>query len=228
MKNIVIFGAGEFGSMLFEYLNNDSNYKVLSFAAEKEYICDKYINGVPVYDPEELQKVYDKDEIEIIVAITFSNMNRDRARVFESLKKKGYRFGSYISSRSYVSDSAMIGKNVIILENSSVQFRCTVEDNVVIGPGCVIAHSSIVHKNSWLSGGIITGGFVEIGSNSFIGLNSTIADKTCLEDFTLTGAGAYIQEKTDRYSVYPGRKSRDLLKKVDGKADIQNELLIRT
>lgn len=211
--------------MLFEYLSNDSNYKVLSFAAEKEYICDKYINGVPVYDPDELQKVFDKDEIEIIVAITFSNMNRERARVFENLKKNGYKFGSYISSRSFISDSAQIGKNVIILENSSVQYRCTIEDNVVIGSGCVVAHSSIVHKNSWLSAGVITGGFVEIGSNSFIGLNTTIADKTCLEDFTLAGAGAYIQGRTGRYSVYPGNKSRDLLKKIDDKTDIQSKLL---
>ena len=38
MNKLVIFGIGDLAGLLYYYLNNDSNYEVVAFCVDKQYL----------------------------------------------------------------------------------------------------------------------------------------------------------------------------------------------
>ncbi|EMK6691723.1 sugar O-acyltransferase, partial [Vibrio cholerae] len=57
-KKLVIIGAGELARIAFEYFTYDSSYDVFAFSVNKEFIESSEINGIPVVEFEELERIY--------------------------------------------------------------------------------------------------------------------------------------------------------------------------
>ena len=117
---IIIVGDGEFAEIAYEYFTYDSPYEVVAFAVEEKYINKSKLFNLPVVKFEEISNIYPPEEYKIFTAITFTQFNRVRIRLYNEAKKKGYKFVSYISSRSFVWRNVEIGENCFILDRKSV------------------------------------------------------------------------------------------------------------
>src|SRR5689334_24052241 len=173
---IVIIGDGETAELAYEYFTYDSPREVVAFSVEREYAKKESLFGLPVVHFEELAQLYPPQDYDAFVAISYTQLNRVRARLYQEAKRKGYRCVSYISSRAFVWRNVEIGENCFILENNVLQYAVRVGNNVVMWSGNHVGHQTIVHDNVFVSSHVVISGYCEIGENCFLGVNSCLAN----------------------------------------------------
>lgn len=192
MKKLLIIGAGEFADIAYEYFTLDSEYEVVGFSVETEFMTFQEKFNLPVYPLEQLETHISIDEIVVHVAITSTALNSVRERLITQLKAKNYKFANYISSKAFVWRTAEIGDNVFIFENNVIQHGVKIEDGCVLWSGNHIGHQSKIGKFCFLSSQIVISGFCTIGHNSFIGVNSSIADNVKIGPYAIVSMASAV------------------------------------
>lgn len=209
---VVIVGDGETAQLAYEYFTHDSNLAVAGFAVEKRFHKAKVLYGLPVVDLESVEQVFPPDDYSAFVAISYTQLNRIRTRIYEDLKRRGYRFVSYISSKAFVWRTARIGENCFILENNVIQHGVVIEDNVFLWSGNHIGHQTVIRKNTYIASHVVVSGFCEIGDSCFIGVNATFNDRIKIGRDCIIGSGAVVIRNTDPGKVYVGHPARPIEK----------------
>lgn len=191
-EKIVIIGDGEFAEIAYEYFTYDSSYMVVAFAVEQNYITKDSLFELPVINFEEMEKLYSPKEYKVFTAITFTNLNRVRTRLYKEAKNKGYNFVSYVSSKAFVWRNAKIGENCFIFENTNIQYNVEIGNNVVLWSGDHICHRTKIKDNCFVGSNVVISGYCEVGENSFLGANSTFVNNISIGDNSFVAAGALI------------------------------------
>lgn len=142
------------------------------------------------------------------MAISYTKLNRVRARLYSEAKLKGYGLVSYISSRAFVWRNVEIGDNCFIMENNVLQYAVRVGNNVVLWSGNHVGHQSVIHDNVFVSSHVVISGYCEIGENSFLGVNSCLANNISIARDCLIGMGAVVNKSTEEGKVYVGNPAK--------------------
>lgn len=203
-QKLIIIGAGEFAEIAYEYFTHDSNYEVVAFSIEKNYLANKTLSGLPIIPYEDLELLYTPSDYMTFVAIPSSQLNRLRTRFYSELKSKGYSFATYISSSAFVWRNVNIGENTFIFEGNVVQPFVTIGNNCILWSGNHIGHRVVIGNNVFIASHAVISGYGEIKDNCFIGVNSTIADNVVIEKDCVIGAGAIILKSTEIGKIYQG------------------------
>jgi len=215
MGKIVIVGDGETAELAYEYFAHDSPHEVVAFSVEREYANKKELFGLPVVFFEDLEKLFAPAEHSAFVAISYTKLNRVRARLYQETKRKGYELVSYVSSKAFVWHNVEIGENCFILENNVLQYAVRVGNNVVLWSGNHVGHQTVIEDNAFVSSHVVISGYCEIGQNCFLGVNSCIANNVKIAQDCLIGMGAVINKDTEAQKVYVGNPSRAIKDSFD-------------
>src|SRR4051812_36854050 len=156
---IVVGGDGEFAEIACEYFTHDSPYEVAAFAVERAFRRRNELFGRPVVDFEDVEARFPPERFGAFVAVTFTQLNRVRARLFRAAVAKGYRPVSYVSSRAFVWPSAAVGANAFVFEHAVLQRHARVGDGVVLWSGCQVLHRAAVGDFCFLSAGAVVAGY---------------------------------------------------------------------
>ena len=210
---LVIIGDGETAELAHDYFVNDNKYTVVGFSAEQAFMRHKMLLGLPVVAFEKLEQIFDPQKVMAFVAVSYTQFNRLRSRLFNLAKAKGYRFCSYISPQATIGPDVEIGENCFILENVTIQRSAKIGDNVIIWSGSSIAHQSTVKDNVFVASHVAVSGFCEVGENCFLGVNSCTVDCVKIARDCIVGAGAVVVKDTVEGRVYVGNPAKPLLKK---------------
>ena len=202
MTKLIIFGAGEQAEVASFLFENDSNFEVVAFTVDKEFIQEDSFKNKPVVPFESIGKTYPPDKYEMFVAIGYKKMNSVRELKCHQAREKGYKLASYVSSRAIVWPDFSCGDNCLILEFNNIQPFVKIGNNVTLWSGNHIGHHSIVKDNSFVTSHVVVSGGVTIEENCFLGVNSTIADHVVVKRKCLVGAGALIAKSTKECGVY--------------------------
>lgn len=201
---LIIIGDGEFAEIACEYFTHDSPYDVAGFAVERQFRKHDTLYDLPVIDLEEIENHYPAADYHVFVAITYTQLNRVRARIYQNLKERGYQCANYISSRAFVWRNVILGDNVFIFENNVVQPFVTIGNNVVLWSGNHIGHRTVIHDHCFISSHVVISGYCEVGEYTFMGVNSTVADFTKIERDNFIGLGTVIAKNTAPDKIYKG------------------------
>lgn len=217
---LVLIGAGEMAEIAYEYFTHDSDYDVVAFCVERDYIRQPELNGKPVVAYEDLPELYPPSDYMLFVAIPSSQLNALRTRFYLNAKSRGYRFATYISSRAFVWRNAVIGENTFIFENNVIQPFVTVGNNCILWSGNHVGHRTTIKDHVFISSHVVISGYCEIGESCFLGVNSTFNDHVKVADHCVVGSGALITKDTEANRVYVSSAS----KPVPGKLATEVEL----
>jgi len=209
-RKIVIVGDGETAELAYEYFTHDSPHQVVAFSVERAYAKKESLFGLPVVHFEEIERAYDPTEHAAFVAISYTQLNRVRARLFAETKRKGYTCLSYISSRAFVWRNVEIGENCLILEHNVLQYAVRVGNNVVLWSGNHVGHQTVIHDNVFVSSHVVISGYCEIGENCFLGVNSCLANNISIGKDCLIGMGSVVNKSTEERKVYVGAPAKPL------------------
>ena len=164
--------------MAYEYFTHDSSFSVAGFAVEAAHLSETTVCDLPVVPLGAVREVFPPASHRAFVAISSTQLNRIRMRLFTELRDLGYDFASYISSRAFVWHNATIGANAFILEDNVIQHRVAIGDNVVLWSGNHVGHRTIIHDHCFVASHVVISGYCDIGAGSFLGV-STCAATSC-------------------------------------------------
>ncbi len=204
-RKLVIIGDSAFAEVAYEYFTSDSDYDVVSFCVERDFLKQHQLFGLPVVPFETVENVYPPSTHDIYVAIVYTKLNRLRTRLLMQAKAKGYEPASYISSHAFVWRNVVIGEHAFIFENNVVQPFVKLGDNVVLWSGNHIGHHSVIGDNCFVASHAVVSGFVTIGRNSFIGVNATIGNNITIGSDCILGAGSLISKDVEDDRVVRGQ-----------------------
>ena len=217
MKEIIIFGIGEFSKLLTFLIEKQKTYEILAYTADAKYIDSKTFCNKEIIDFDKLEERFSMQKCEILIAVTQKEMNRQRQIVFERCKKKGYKIASFFDESATI-DSNCIGEGNIVLFNSYIGPFCTLGKGNILMENVLVPHYNEIGDFNFLTNCKLSGNTI-IKNNCFCGSNSVINNNVVVDDYTLVGAGAYVPKNTEKYSVIvparsivlEGKKSIDLM-----------------
>ena len=175
-RRLVIVGNTAFAEIAHEYFTADSDYDVVAFSVEREYLKEDQLFGLPIVPFDELDNVFAPPEHDVYVAATYTQLNRLRTRLVDAAKARGYGLASYISSRAFVWRNVTLGEHCFVFEDNTVQPFVRMGRNVVLWSGNHIGHHSTIGDNTFVSSHVVVSGFCEIGESCFLGVNATVAN----------------------------------------------------
>lgn len=200
MDKIILFGTGQLAQLLYDYIQDDGQFEIVAFTADKPDMDTLY--DLPVIDFNDLEIQYSPTEYKILIVIGYSERNQKRKRVFERVKNKGYSMVNYIHASSIVPKSTEIGENCIILENNVFQPHVSIGNDFGMLSSNVISHHVKIEDHCFVTEHVCVGGRVVIGSGSTLGLNSTIKQRVKIAPKTFVGANVYLRTDSIKNSVY--------------------------
>lgn len=203
-KKLILFGYKEFGEIAYEYFTHDSEYKVVGFCANKDYIDTNEKYGLPVVPFEEIEKIFPPNDHSLHVACVYNKLNRLRTEIIQIAKLKGYDLASYISSRSFVWKNVKLGEHVFIFEDNTIQPFVNIGNNVILWSGNHIGHHSTIDDNCFVSSHVVISGGVYIGKNCFLGVNATINNAISIENDCFLASGALITKNIPENTLVKG------------------------
>ena len=203
-KPLVIFGSGDIAQLAHYYFNTDSNYEVVAFTVDANYIKESEFCGLPVVVFEDVAKKYPPDSYDFFIALSYSKLNSVRKEKFIAAKEMGYKLVSFISSRATVLNEGRIGENCFIFEDNTSQPFVTIGNNVTLWSGNHIGHHSVIHDHAFIASHVVISGWVEIGEQCFVGVNATLRDHIKIGDRCVVGAGALLLTDVAPEGVYIG------------------------
>tara|TARA_A100001515_G_scaffold69483_3_gene55246 strand:- start:341 stop:1006 length:666 start_codon:yes stop_codon:yes gene_type:complete len=212
-KNLIIFGEGLFTEIAYQYFTDDSEYDVVCFTKDDDYIDSSNYLNLPMVPFSNIEDIYPPEQFDMHIAVSYTNLNHLRERIFYEAKKKGYNLPSYISSKCSILTKYPIGDNCFIFEDNTVQPFVKIEDNVILWSGNHIGHHSTIKSHNFISSHVVISGQCMVESNSFIGVNSTIGHMVTIGSESLIGAGSVITKNTEPGSVYVPARSTKLERK---------------
>ncbi len=210
-KKLVIVGCGEFGEIARHYFERYTEYRVVAYAAEERFIAQPTVEGLEIVPFEKLRSTFPPDEFFLFIAITFTSLNRIRARLYREAKALGYRFANFISPNAFIWTNESIGENVFIFEGNVVQRGSTISDNVILWSGNHLGHRCIIDSDVYVSSHVVVSGYTRIGARSFLGVNSCFADRINVGEDCYIAMGTVINNDCEANSIYqgnPGTRSR--------------------
>lgn len=209
-EKLVIVGDGEMAEIAYEYFTFDSPYEVVAFAVEEKYYSKVELYGLPVVRFEEFEQRFDPSVHRVYVAITSTQLNRPRARLYGAVKEKGFRCASYVSSKAFVWRNVSIGENTFIFENNVLQHHVSVGNNVILWSGNHIGHRTVIKDHCFLSSHVVVSGYCEIGEYTFMGVNSSVGNNLTVARDNVIGQGAVIHKATEPGKVYVGNPAKPM------------------
>jgi sugar O-acyltransferase (sialic acid O-acetyltransferase NeuD family) len=206
-KKLVIIGDSAFAEVAYQYFHFDSDFEVIAFSVEKNFITRKTLFDLPIVPFEDLEQHYDPAETHFYAALIYTSLNRLRSRLYLEAKSKGYAPASYISSRAFIWPNVLIGEHAFIFEDNTIQPFVTIEANCVLWSGNHIGHHSTLGENCFIASHAVISGFCRIGRNTFIGVNATIANNVDIGEDNWIGLGVTIAKSTNANLLFKGSRS---------------------
>ena len=215
MSKIVIFGTGDIARLAHFYFTSDSNHHVVAFTVDAAHLKNTQFCGLPVVDFKRVEKLYPPRTYHMFVALSYTQLNRLRARKYLAAKNKGYRLVNYISSLATVFKNVQIGDNCFILEDNTLQPFVKIGNDVTLWSGNHIGHDTQIENHCFVSSQVVVSGFCQVKPYCFLGVNSAIHNGIVIAPQTIVGAGAVITENTVEKGVYVPPRSIRLSKSSD-------------
>lgn len=215
MKKVIIFGLSGMAKELCYYLEKDSYGEMVAYTLDRQYIKETNFAGKKVIAYEELEKYFRKDEVIILVAVGYSQMNNTRKMVMDRCKDGGWEIGTFIHS-SVMNLARRIGDGNIVFPYAELRLDSSLGNGNIIGTHAIISHDSIINDFNYLAGSNHIGGESEIGNNNFLGINSTIGDRVKVGDYNLMGAGVCLSKKIGNNILVASMVTRERRMSVRG------------
>ena len=208
-KKLILFGEGHYTEIAHQYFNDDTEYEIVCFTKDDDYITNNEYLGLPMVPFSKVRDLYPPESHDMHIALSYTELNHLRKRKFYEAKDMGYNLPSYISSKSSIMTKEAIGENCFIFEDNTIQPFVKVEDNVILWSGNHIGHHSTIKSHNFISSHVVVSGQCTVGSHCFIGVNSTIGHMVEIGEESLIGAGSVITKSTEKGSVYvPARSTK--------------------
>lgn len=206
-KSLIIFGTAEIASLAKFYFTHDSDYEVVAFTVDDDYVGADNFEGLPVIPFSEVTQKYTPDTHDMHVALSYMKLNQLREEKYHQAKEAGYKLANYVSSKATTWSDLKLGDNCFILEDQTIQPTVEIGNNVMLWSGNHIGHGTRIAGHSYLASQIVVSGHCNIGQRCFIGVNATLRDFLTIGDDVFIAMDASVTKDVANGGVVLGAAS---------------------
>ncbi|MBH11302.1 MAG: hypothetical protein CMG74_13300 [Candidatus Marinimicrobia bacterium] len=202
MKNIIVYGAGEFGSLISNIVSFHSDLNIVAFGDNDTEKIGQLIDKSPIFSEDDLLKFAEENEIKH--AITSIGNNKIRAEKYTILKNRGLHMLSLVHPQALIDTKVKFGDNVIIEMGTAIHTNSNIGNNVFLGGDALIGHHNTIGNHVLVGGNVSFGGSVFVEDYVSIGVGASIKPGVRLGKGCVVGVGAAVIKDVAPGSVVVG------------------------
>jgi sugar O-acyltransferase (sialic acid O-acetyltransferase NeuD family) len=202
MKDVIIIGAGGHGAEIDEYI-----------AYSQKKSGEKLLNVIGFLDDNPVNYYNYRFSAPLLGGVRDHSVNKDcfyimgigslqyRRMFVEKFSAGGAEFISFIHCNAYVSESARIGKGVVIAPHANVGPNVRIGDYTFLNSRCSMGHDTVVGKYNFISPNVCFSGFTKIGDENLFGINSATIPGVKVGDRNKIAAGMVLDKDIENDTV---------------------------
>jgi len=202
MKNVLVYGAGEFGSLISNIISYHSDLNIIAYGDDNTNKIGQFIDKIPIFGDEELLKFAQENEVKY--AISSIGNNKIRSEKYSFLKKKGFQMLSLVHPQALIDTKVSYGDNVIIEMGTAIHTNSSIGNDVFLGGDALIGHHNKIGNHVLVGGNVSFGGAVIVEDYVSIGVGASIKPGVRLGEGSVVGVGAAVVKDVNPGDVVVG------------------------
>tara|TARA_B100001750_G_scaffold204007_1_gene180153 strand:+ start:822 stop:1451 length:630 start_codon:yes stop_codon:yes gene_type:complete len=208
MKNLIVYGAGEFGSLISNIVSYHSDLNIVAYGDDNIEKIGQLIENSPVFGDKDLLKFAKENGIKY--AISSIGNNKIRAEKYTLLKNNGFQMLSIVHPRALIDSKVTFGDNVIIEMGTSIHTNSNIGNNVFLGGDALIGHHNRIGNHVLVGGNVSFGGAVVVEDYVSIGVGASIKPGVRLGEGSVIGVGAAVVKDVEPEDVVIGVPAKSM------------------
>ena len=190
MKKLIVYGAGEFGSLIANVLSYHNDLEIVAYGDDDPQKAADHIDDIPVFGQKDLLNFAKQNNIKL--AITAIGNNTVRAEKFNLLKNTGFQMISIVHPQALIDTKVSYGDNVIIEMGTAIHTHSKIGNNVFLGGDALIGHHNVIGDHVLVGGNVSFGGSVVVEDYVSLGVGASIKPGIRLGEGSVIGVGAAV------------------------------------
>tara|TARA_B100000989_G_scaffold298165_1_gene286387 strand:+ start:375 stop:980 length:606 start_codon:yes stop_codon:yes gene_type:complete len=195
-SRIAIIGAGKHAMMLKQLIVSQG-YRFVGFFDEKK---NKNKNKFILGNLTDLSLNNKKIDF-LLLGLGDNSL---RGYIFDKLKKKNYKFLTFVHSSVKVCKSAKIKEGSVVLMGAIINSNSVIDEACIINSGSIIEHDCHIKFSSHICPGVYLAGNVSVGKYSMIGIGSRVIQNIKILDKVIVGAGSIVLKNINKSLIVKG------------------------
>ena len=197
MEDIILLGLGGHAHSVVDSIEQTGQYHIIGFLDTEEMQKKSFRNYYVLDTDAALDKYYADGIRNAFVTIGFLGHGNIRNRLYQQLRKIGYRIPNIIDKSATVAsdvrleDGIFIGKKAVVNANAYIQEMC------IINTGAIIEHDCNVEAFSHISVSSVLCGEVSVGKSTLVGASATVIQGKRIGNNCIIGAGTIIRKNIE-------------------------------
>ncbi len=208
VQTVVVIGAGEHARVLLDVLAR-SGIATAGLTDADAHKHGKLLAGVRVLGGDKVLDRHPPASTILVNAMGSTESMLLRQKVYERLKKDGYRFLTLVHPSAVIAPDAVMGEGVQVMAGAIVQPGAKIGANSILNTGAQVDHDCRIGAHVHLSPGVVLSGTVTVSDGSHIGTAAVVVQGLRIGRGCLVAAGAVVTEDVadgERVAGVPARR----------------------
>ena len=186
-EKILLVGGGGHCRSVIDVVESEGRFEIMGIV-EREGASAKKVLGYNVigYD-QDLKTLYDLCKY-ALVTVGQIETPVYRQKLYNELKRIGYRLPVIVSPLAYVSRYAMISEGTVVMHHALVNANAAVGANCILNTKSLIEHDVHIEAHCHISTGAIINGGAHIAEGTFFGSNAICKEYARISGFIKAGS----------------------------------------
>ncbi len=187
MEEILLIGGGGHCHSVIDVIELENKYKIAGIIDREELFGRKVLGYDVIASDDDLEKLF-KTYKNVVITIGQIKSNELRVRLFDKVKKIGYKLPIIVSPLAYISKHSYIEEGTVVMHHALINTNAKIGKNCIINTKALIEHDSIIEDNCHISTGAIINGGAKVYKNTFVGSNATSKESIKINGFIKAGS----------------------------------------
>jgi sugar O-acyltransferase (sialic acid O-acetyltransferase NeuD family) len=189
-KQVFLLGGGGHGRVVLNALLS-SGVNVTGVLDPHLKVGDQ-VFGVPVMGGDDFLDQVVPTDVLLVNGLGANPCVRNRKRVFESLKARGFSFAAVRHPSVVIGLECDLGESSQIMAGVVLQNQVRIGANAVINTRASVDHDCVMGAHTFVAPGVVLSGNVLAGESAFIGAGAVVLPGIKIGTKAIVGAGAVV------------------------------------
>lgn len=212
---LFIYCAGGFGKELADSVRRLNaavgRWEDVSFIDDNPEVASPHY-GAEVYRFSAVHERFDRDDYEIAIA---NGEPTIRKAIYERVVAHGLRAATVVDRSAIISDTAHMGRSVVVTPFCTVSSDAQVGNNVVLNNRAIVGHDVVLADHCVVSSLVNIGGGSRVGEGSYLGMGVQIKEGTSIGKEVIVGMGSVVYGDIPDGVIALGNPARPMKRNTD-------------
>jgi len=188
-KKIVIVGYGGHARSMADSIKSAGEYEICGYtdlrASEDGGLT--YLGS-----DDNLEEIYASGIHCAVVGVGFMGNSDLRDKMYDKLKKIGYKLPAIVDPSAILAADAVIGEGTFVGKRAVVNASASVGKMCIINTGAIVEHEDVIGDYTHIAVGTTLCGQVAVGEHTLVGAGSVVIQGKHIGDHCIVGANSTV------------------------------------